>query len=273
MTAHDVGMLVLLGHPVRQSVSPVFQNAALRAAGLPLTYEALDVEPGALGDRVRALVARRAAGNVTIPHKAAVAGMCHTLTPLAQRAGAVNTFWVEETGLAGDNTDAGGFDHLARRVLGSIPLGGRVALLGAGGAAAAVLAAVEQWPGAHVTLCNRTAERADALAARFPVVDRIARHAKDAVRDCTVVVNATPTGMLDDDIPVDVALLPDAVGVIDLVHQTGETQWVRDAKARGLRAGDGLAMLVEQGALAFERWFGIAAPRDVMWEAVCAPQP
>src|SRR6185437_9274147 len=148
VTAHDVGMLVLLGHPVRQSVSPIFQNAALRAAGLALTYEALDVEPGALGDRVRALVARRAAGNVTIPHKLAVAGMCETLTPLAQRAGAVNTFWVEQGALAGDNTDVGGFDELARRVLGSIPLGARVALLGAGGAAAAVLTAVERWPGA-----------------------------------------------------------------------------------------------------------------------------
>jgi shikimate dehydrogenase len=272
VTARDVGMLVLLGHPVRQSVSPIFQNAALRAAGLPLRYEALDVEPGALGDRLRALAARRAAGNVTIPHKAAVAAMCATLTPVAQRAGAVNTFWVEQGALAGDNTDVGGFDHLARRVLGSIPLGARVAVLGAGGAAAAVLTAVERWPGAHVTLCNRTAARADALAARFPVVDRIAARAQDAVSDCTVVVNATPAGMTDDGVPVDAAVLPDAVGVIDLVHRTGETRWVRDAKARGLRAGDGLAMLIEQGALAFEQWFGIEAPRDVMWGAACDPR-
>ena len=270
MTAHDVGALVLLGHPVRHSISPVFQNAALRAAGIALTYEAIDVEPGALGDRVRALIAQRAAGNVTIPHKPAVAAMCDTLTPLAQRAGAVNTFWVEQGALTGDNTDVGGFDQLARRVLGSVPLCARVAVLGAGGAAAAVCAAVEQWPGARITLSNRTPQRAEALAARFPVVDRIAPRAADAVADATVVVNATPTGMTDTAVPVDVAVLPPAVGVIDLVHRPGETQWVRDAKSRGLRAAGGLAMLVEQGALAFERWFGIDAPRDVMWEAACA---
>lgn len=268
MTAHDVSMLVLLGHPVQHSVSPRFQNAALRAAGLSLTYQALDVEPGALGDRVRALVAQRAAGNVTIPHKTAVAAMCGTLTPLASRAGAVNTFWVEQGRLAGDNTDVGGFDELARRVLGSIPLGARVAVLGAGGAAAAVLTAVERWSGAHVTLCNRTAAHADALAARFPVVDRITLRPGDAVTDCTVVVNATPAGMIDNAVPVDPTLLPDAVGVIDLVHRAGGTRWVRDAKTRGLRAADGLAMLIEQGALAFERWFGIPAPRDAMWESV-----
>jgi len=271
VTAHDIGALVLLGHPVRHSKSPAFQNAALRVAGIPLTYDALDVEPGALGDCVRALIARRAAGNVTIPHKAAVAEMCDMLTPVAQRAGAVNTFWVQQGTLAGDNTDVAGFDHLARRVLGSVPLGARVAVLGAGGAAAAVCTAVERWPGARITLCNRTPARAETLAARFPVVDRIAARPADAVHECTVVVNATPAGMADDTVPVDVALLPAAVGVIDLVHRTGDTTWVRDAKARGLRAGDGLAMLVEQGALAFERWFGIEAPRDVMWEAACNP--
>jgi len=137
--------------------------------------------------------------------------------------------------------------------------------------AAAVCTAVERWPGARITLCNRTPARAETLAARFPVVDRIAARPADAVHECTVVVNATPDGMADDTVPVDVALFPAAVGVIDLVHRTGDTTWVRDAKARGLRAGDGLAMLVEQGALAFERWFGIVAPRDVMWEAACNP--
>src|SRR6185437_7240026 len=217
VTAHDIGTLVLLGHPVRHSISPAFQNAALRVAGVPLTYDALDVEPGALGDRVRALVAQRGAGNVTIPHKAAVAEMCDMLTPVAERAGAANTFWVQEGALAGDNTDVAGFDHLARRVLGSVPLGARVAVLGAGGAAAAVCTAVERWPGARVTLCNRTPQRAEALAARFPVVDRIAARAADAVQDSTVVINATPVGMVDDAVPVDVALLPAAVGVIDLV--------------------------------------------------------
>ena len=265
------GRLVLLGHPVRHSLSPVFQNAALRQAGIPLTYEALDVAPDALAPAVRGLVACRAAGNVTIPHKEAVFALCSHRTALARRVGAVNTFWVDDAGtLVGDNTDVAGFECLARRVLGEIPDGARVAVLGAGGGALAVLTAVSDWPGARVTLCNRGAHRRDALAARHCVVDRTTSRAEEAVRDCTVVINATPIGLHDDAVPVAVSALSPGAAVLDLVYRRGETAWVREARARGHRAGDGLAMLVEQGALAFERWLGRAAPRDAMWSAVGA---
>jgi shikimate dehydrogenase len=262
--------LVLLGHPVRHSLSPTFQNAALRSAGVPLTYEALDVPPAELATCIRALVAERAAGNVTIPHKEAVAALCDRRTAIAERAGAVNTFWVADDGaLVGDNTDVGGFEHLATCVLGREPRALRVALLGAGGASAAVLAAVERWPGCEVTLQNRSAERRDALAARFSVVTRTSSDPAAAVRGCALVVNATSIGMSDDALPVPVeALEPDAA-VIDLVYRRGGTPWVRAARARALRADDGLAMLLEQGALAFERWLGIPAPRDVMHRALC----
>ena len=105
------GALVLLGHPVAHSLSPAFQNAALRSAGLPLTYTVLDVSPDSLGSEIERLRALRAAGNVTIPHKRSVARVCDTLTPVAQRANAVNTFRFDESGrLHGHNTDVGGVD-------------------------------------------------------------------------------------------------------------------------------------------------------------------
>jgi shikimate dehydrogenase len=262
--------LVLLGHPVRHSLSPTFQNAALRSVGVPLTYEALDVPPTELGTRVSALVAERAAGNVTIPHKEAFAALCDRRTGIAERTGAVNTFWVERDGaLVGDNTDVGGFEHLTSYVLGREPHALRVAVLGAGGASAAELAAVERWPGCEVTLQNRSAERRDALAERFTVVTHTCADPALAARGCGLVVNATPIGMTDDALPVPVeALEPDAA-VVDLVYRRGGTPWVHAARARGLRAEDGLAMLLEQGALAFERWLGIPAPREVMRRAVC----
>lgn len=267
------GRLVLLGHPVRHSLSPRFQNAALSALGVPLRYEALDVAPPELDDRLRALIAERAAGNVTIPHKGRVAAWCARLTPVAERVGAVNTFWVEEGGtLVGDNTDVAGFEHLARRVLGEIPTGARVGLLGAGGAAAAVLAAVERWPGAAVTLVNRSAGRRDALRARFPVARRVTDDTA-ALAACDMVVNATPLGLDGSAIPVPVEHLAPHAAAIDLVYRPGETAWVRAARASGRRAADGLAMLVEQGALALECWLGVAAPRELMWRAACEESP
>ncbi|HJR64587.1 MAG TPA: hypothetical protein VJ803_12865, partial [Gemmatimonadaceae bacterium] len=245
--------LVLLGHPVTHSLSPVLQRAALRSARVPLTYDPLDVPPDTLGRAVRELVAARAAGNVTIPYKEAVARMCDRVTPLAQRVGAVNTFWVEDGhSLVGDNTDVDGFEALVRHVLGSPPSGARVAVLGAGGAAAAVLAAIERWDGCQVVLYNRTRRRAEALSRRFESVVAIVDTAVDAARDAAVIVNATSIGSRGFELPIGIEHIDEGAAVIDLSYQPGETAWVRAARARGLRAADGQPMLLEQGALAFE---------------------
>jgi shikimate dehydrogenase len=263
------GRLVLLGHPVRQSLSPTFQNAALRRISSPLVYEALDVAPQELTATIRALAAVRGAGNVTIPHKPAAAAACDRLTPLAERIGAVNTFWTEDGVLVGDNTDAPGFDRAARALLGREPAGLRVALLGAGGSAAAVLAAAEAWTGCSVAVWSRTAERAAALAERFPGVAHSAELMADALRGADLVVNATPIGLGDDErIPVPPALVRRSAAVFDLVYRRGETTWVRLARSLGRRACDGLPMLIEQGALSFERWFGVEPDREAMWESV-----
>ena len=261
--------LVLLGHPVAHSLSPTFQNAALRRAGLPITYEAVDVPPAVFVETLRQLVAEGAAGNVTIPHKTAAFRACDRLTTVARRAGAVNAFRREDDGaLLGENTDVGGFEAAAVALLGVVPSGLRVALLGAGGGAAAVLTAAERWPECAVRVWSRTEARVRVLVDRFPQVAEPARSAMAAVADADLVVNATPIGLTGDEVPVPVEALPRHAAVLDLVYRRGETAWVRQARAQGLRAGDGQAMLIEQGALAFRFWLDREPDREAMREAI-----
>jgi shikimate dehydrogenase len=262
--------LVLLGHPVSHSLSPVFQNAALRAAGIPATYEACDVAPSDLATVLGVLVREGAAGNVTTPHKVAAASACAHLTPVARKVGAVNTFWTENGALVGDNTDVQGFHNAVVHLRGAAPSHATIALLGAGGAAAAVLAAVGAWDHCTARVWNRTPERTRAVCARFPGVAIPAETPAAATAGAALVVHATTVGLGDDAIPIDPACLPATSDVMDLVYRRGETAWVRQARARGLRAVDGLPMLIEQGALAFERWFGEAPDRAAMWAAVAS---
>ncbi len=261
--------LVLLGHPIRHSLSPVFQNAALRTAGIPLVYDALDVLPADLPAVLAALAEQGAAGNVTVPHKEAAASQCARLTRLAERVGAVNTFWVDPAGaLVGDNTDIGGARHLIEGLLGAAPVATRFGILGAGGGAAAVLAGVETWQGCEASVYSRTPARAAALCARFRSVATRAASLDELVDEAGIVVNATPVGLEREEWPIAPTRLQPGTAVVDLVYRRGETYWVRAARACGLPAVDGLPMLLEQGALAFERWFGVAAPRDAMRAAV-----
>jgi shikimate dehydrogenase len=264
------GRLVLLGHPVAHSLSPRFQNAALERAGIPLVYELLDVASAELERTLADLRLHGAAGNVTIPHKAAVAAHCDELTPVARRVGAVNTFWCDGVQLIGDNTDVGGFEAVADDILGGS--GDRrtisVALLGAGGAAAAVLAAVERWEGAQARVFSRSPDRTRRLCGRFAGLAEPAETADEAVRGAALAVNATPIGLADDAMPVDPAKLDRGAAAIDLVYRRGGTAWTRAVAGLGLRATDGTAVLLEQGALAFERWFGVSPDRAAMREAL-----
>jgi len=209
-----------------------------------------------------------AAGNVTIPHKVAVHASCDEESDIAVRVGAVNTFWFESGRLHCDNTDVGGFDSAARALLGGDTAGARIVLLGSGGAAAAVLAAAEQWPNADVSIIARTAERANKLARRFRDVARVEKSIERALSGATLVVNATPVGQHDDELPLDLAIIPKTSAVMDLVYRRGGTPWVKAARKRGNRAADGLTMLLEQGALSFSRWFGVEPDREAMRQSL-----
>lgn len=261
------GRLVLLGRSLGHSLSPLFQNAALEQAKLPLRYETLDVPASALEETLEQLAAEGGAGNVTIPYKEVVYDSCDRLTAVARDVGAVNTFWFERGELVGDNTDVFGFNAAARQLLEREPAGITVGVLGAGGAAAAVVAAVSAWPRSRVLVTNRTTSRAKALCERFSSIASES-DASRLAHESDLVVNATSVGLRDEDMPIEPNTLRREAAVLDLVYRRGETAWVRAARARGLRAGDGLVMLIEQGAAAFERWFGFPPDRDAMWSAV-----
>ena len=260
--------LVLLGHPVAHSISPQFQNAALRAAGIPLVYETLDVPPDTLDVVLGRLREERAAGNVTIPLKELVAARCVRLSPLARRVGAVNVFWHESGELVGDNSDVGGAEIIMRALTGGYLAGARIALVGAGGSAASVLAAAERCGVREVRVYNRNMARAEQLVSRFPQIARAEPTLEGALAGATLVVNATPVGLHDASFPVPLDLLPPGCAVFDLAYTRGETAWVTAARAAGHRAADGEGMLIEQGAIAFEQWFGIAPDRNAMWQAI-----
>ena len=205
-----------------------------------------------------------------MPFKERMHEVCDELSTLAERVGAVNTWWVDPDGrLIGDNTDVPGFDAAARELLAvdGPPRDISVGVLGAGGAAAAVLAAAESWPGAMIHVYNRTPERARALCERFgtnvQAVDDVG-----VVAGSDLVVNATSVGLANDAFPIDAGLVVPSAAVLDLVYRRGETAFVRELRLRGHRAMDGLTMLVEQAAFAFERWFGVMPDRSVMWRAV-----
>ncbi|MFN2566253.1 MAG: shikimate dehydrogenase [Gemmatimonadaceae bacterium] len=266
------GRLVLLGHPVAHSLSPLFQNAALERAKIPLRYEALDVGPAELASTLAQLRSIAGAGNVTIPHKEPAAAQCDELTPLARRAAAINTFWCTDGRLVGDNTDVGGFEAAVTSLLGAgeARRGRAVAVFGAGGAAAATLTAIERWPEAHVRVFSRSPGRARRLCGRFPSIAHAVERVEDAASGAHLVVNATPLGLADDSMPINPAALDAGAAVIDLVYRRGGTAWVRAARRIGLAATDGTIVLLEQGALAFERWFGVPPDRHAMREALSA---
>ncbi len=145
---------------------------------------------------------------------------------------------------------------------------GRLALIGAGGSAASVLLAAERCGFSEARIYNRNMDRAEQLADRFAPFARAVPTPESALRDATLVVNATPIGLQDRAHPVPIHQLPNGCAVFDLVYTRGETAWVTAAREAGHRAADGEGMLIEQGAIAFERWFGVAPDRRAMWQAI-----
>lgn len=262
---------MLIGNPVEHSLSPVMQQAALDAADIPVSYSTLHVEESEVAAVIDDIRSRSVAGNVTIPYKRVFFERCDSVSPLAARIGAINTFWMQGNRLCGDNTDIGGFDSAARQLLEENIQNLNITLLGAGGSAVAVVAALSGWPGSKITVWNRSMPGINQLKQDFDTIG-VEMHLPTAVRDADLVVNATPVGLDGISTPIDISLLPKDTAVIDLVYGPNSTPLIREATARGHRAADGTGMLVEQGALAFRRWFGINPDKEVMWRAIMKEQ-
>jgi shikimate dehydrogenase len=260
----------LIGHPVSHSLSPAMQNAALASAGIPLRYDAVDVDLDDVSTVLDSFKRNNIAGNITVPHKRRAMSLMQKLTPVATRAGAVNTFWTDDEGeLAGDNTDVAGFNELIWELCAGLPESARVAVFGAGGAAAAVVTALEKWPDATASVHARDLSQASAMQMRHSVVVRACSMRDPCLSDANVVVNATTVGIGDrDEIPIGIDRLRENAVVVDLNYGKRETRFVRDARERGHPSADGLRMLLYQGAASFHRWFGIDADTDAMWRAL-----
>ena len=274
--------LGLIGFPLGHSLSPQIHGAALHAIGISGEYSLYPVAPSPEGEKeLAALLDKVKNGaihglNVTIPHKQNVMPLLDELTPAAETIGAVNTIFIQDGRLIGENTDAPGFWADFQQFTGSKEQEMPSALvLGAGGSARAVVYALLTH-GYQVAIAARRIEQAHQLCnqlsgigSQIHVLDSIQRSLdKDRY---SLLVNTTPVGMHPHENaspwPMNIAL-PKHTAIYDLVYNPRETLLVKRARANGLLATTGMGMLVEQAALAFELWTGVAAPRNVMKQVV-----
>ena len=262
--------LLVIGQPIAHSLSPVMHQAALQALGSDVRYERREVAPKALPSFVAEARgdATLLGFNVTLPHKVAIAALLDRIEPSAERVGAVNTVARTGEALVGLNTDAEGLARSLREA-GVDWRGRRAVVIGAGGAARAALIALE---GADRTVAARDVTKAQALVAALDIEARVcALDGIDADRDLWIqATSATLDGRagseLAERLPLERA--PKDATVVDLVYRPRRTAVLAKAEASGLRTVDGTGMLVHQGALALERWLGVAAPVEVMRQAL-----
>jgi len=263
----------LIGWPVEHSLSPAMHNAAFDALGLNWRYVPLPVPPGQVEPAVRGLAALGFRGaNVTVPHKRAVMPVLGSIGSSASALGAVNTLVIGRRGdgtplIGGFNTDSQGFVGALRQGGFEPDDGGNAVVVGAGGAARAVVSGL-LWSGSgEIAVLNRTPERARALvsdlgnplgfAARLRALPLTEETLVESARAADLLVNATTVGMwphVDGSVWPDTVPVPAHLTVFDLVYNPLETRLLRQARNAGAHAVDGLGMLVRQGALAFDMW-------------------
>lgn len=271
-------LLAVLGDPIHHSLSPRLHNLAitlLAQQGTPLNYRylAFQVHPGDLPRAVAGLRALHAIGfNATIPHKEALLPLMDHLTDEARQVGAVNTVLIDDNGqCTGHNTDIYGFATAALEAFGP-QNNGSALLLGAGGAARAVLAGLPRLGIRRITVVNRNLSRAEALlesiGPHLPAIQLVAvpwEQAPALLESCQLVVNTTSVG-LHGDSPEMAAFrhalpkLDKSANLMDIVYARQPTLLLQEAARLGLATADGLAMLVHQGAAAFQLWTGREMP-------------
>ena len=263
-----MGRLAVLGFPIDFSRSPAIHNAAFAALDMDdeWSYEAIEVSPDQFEQRVRAIADEGFVGaNVTVPHKGAALLVSERRSGVAREIGAANTLTFEEDEIRADNTDAQGL----MESLPESPAGRRALVLGAGGAARAVVWALTR-EGAEVSVWNRTPERAAKLCAELGgvVVEN------PGPGDYELIVNSTSVGLHGEDPFADLPLASDWFGfsqtVVDLVYGDRQSKLLEVAGEAGAEVVDGLEVLVRQGAASFRIWTGVDPPIDVMRDAARA---
>lgn len=257
-------VFAILGDPVVHSLSPVMHNAAFRALGLPAVYVPLPCPAEEVPNLIRAIGKAGGGGNVTVPHKEIAAQAVDVCRDLVETVGACNTFWSDNGGTVGDNTDVHGVLESLREL--EAPDAPWLIAGTGGGARAAVVAARSK--GVRVAVTSRDSRR----RSEFESWICSRGVSLTSASECGVLINSTPLGLREGDpLPIQPGVAPRAEVVFDMVYAAGETAWVRSMRPRVRRAADGRGMLVAQGAAAFERWFPAKrAPVEVMRAAVNA---
>jgi shikimate dehydrogenase len=277
----NTNLVGLIGWPVGHSLSPVMHNAAFDTFGLNYRYLPLPVPPGQVETAVRGLAALGFRGaNVTVPHKQAVMPALNAIGPAARLLGAVNALVVDRSAGAvpaidGRNTDAEGFVGALRQGGFDPQDGGSAVVVGAGGAARAVVFGLLQAGDGGILVLNRTLDRAQALvsdlgghrgcSSRLRALSLTPEVLVESARAAALVVNTTPVGMWPhghDSVWPDGAPVPSHLTVFDLVYNPLDTRLLQQARRSGARGIDGLGMLVRQGALAFNLWVHQGIPMD-----------
>ena len=249
------------GWPVDHSRSPTIHRYWLKELGISGSYDKFAVRPGDFHDFAARIGKDGFVGaNVTVPHKEAAFNACDRQTPVAAALGAVNTLWRQDGCLWGDNTDVAGFlANMDDAAPGWAERAKLAAVIGAGGAARAIVYALISRGFKRVAVVNRTQARAEALAAHFGDSTAPMSWADLATElpEADLLVNASSLGMVGQPpLAVDVSALPKRAVVADAVYVPLRTPLIDAARARGLRVADGLGMLLHQAAPAFARWFG-----------------
>jgi shikimate dehydrogenase len=262
-TPNAFGLAGVIGMPVVHSRSPTIHNFWLNACGIRGAYVPLAVSPDRLKDALPGLVALGFRGcNVTMPHKQTAMPLLHRVNETAQRIGAVNTIVVEEDGtLSGFNNDGNGFVQSLRDTKPDWRAdAGPILLLGAGGAARAVVVALLENGARQIRIANRTAEKAQAIAKEFgPAVTSIGWADRNAaIAEPALLVNCTDRGMVGKPaLDIDLTRLAPTTLVADLIYTPLETPFLADARQRGCVTVNGLGLLLNQARLAFKAWFGV----------------
>ncbi len=251
----------VIGHPISHSKSPIIHGYWLAQYAIDGEYTAYDIHPEKLKDGIQELIDMGLSGfNVTIPHKQKIVALCATMTDAAQKIGAVNTVVIDKDGrLHGDNTDAFGFIENLKIICPDFDWKKKTALvIGAGGAARAIVYALKTMNVDRIFITNRTQEAAANLANIYGADTLLWQNKQDGIIDADIIINTTSLGMTGQP-PLEISLsgIRQNVVVYDIVYNPLMTPFLKQAEKNGAKSVTGIGMLLHQARPAFKSWFGV----------------